>query len=129
MRKIICTSAMLILLGGCNTVDGFGKDLGAVGQSFASLFDGSVQNSRTIRDNNDYIMGGGRPAAPMGGGGGSYGGAMGGGMPPMGGGNMGGGYGGAMGGGNMGAMPPQYPPYYQQQPRQPSMPYYYNEGY
>ncbi|MDG1287173.1 MAG: hypothetical protein P8P30_06360 [Rickettsiales bacterium] len=125
MRKLIFASATLLLLSGCNTVDGFAKDMGAIGQSFAGMFDGTVQNSRRIRDNSDYVMNGNNPP-PMQRQGGGYGGGGGGYAPPM-----GGGYG---GGGGMGAMPPQFPPYqqpqqYQQQPRQPAMPYYYNEGY
>lgn len=127
MRIFLYTSAALLLLTGCNTIDGFGKDMGAVGQSFAGMFDNSVQNSRRIRDNSDYIMsgpGGPPPPAMYGGGQGGYGGGQ------MG--YGGGGYGGgqmAYGGNDMGGMPSQYPPYYQQQPRQPAMPYYYNEGY
>ncbi len=126
MRKFIYASATLLLLSGCNTIDGFGKDMGAIGQSFAGMFDGSVQNSRRIRDNSEFISRGNTPPMPQQGGayGGGYGGA------PAGGG-YGGGYG---GGGGVGALPPQFPPYqqpqqYQQQPRQPAMPYYYNEGY
>ncbi len=129
MRKLLTISATLLLLSGCNTIDGFGKDLGAIGQAFAGMFDSSVQNSRRIRDNSDFIAngpGGGIPPVQQqqqq-----SYGGSYGGGQT--------GGYGGQTGAGNYGggqntgAMPPQFPPYYQQQPRQPAMPYYYNEGY
>lgn len=121
MRKLLTISATLLLLSGCNTIDGFGEDLGAVGDAFGGMFDGTMRNSQARRDAGSY--GGYPPPSQMGGG---YGGA------PMqgGGGYDGSGYGGAgYGGGNMGAMPPQFPPYYQQQPRQPAMPYYYNEGY
>ncbi len=143
MRSILVTASAILLLGACNTIDGIGKDMGAVGQSFGNLFDNSVQNSRRMRDTGSGgLMGMSSGSAPamaprpqmqaprmnpnMGGmGGGQYGGAMGGASPY----GASGGAGGAYGMGGMGNIPPMYPQQYQQQPRQPAMPYYYNEGY
>lgn len=114
MNKILIGSFALCLLAGCNTVDGIGKDFGAVGQSFGNLFDGSVQNSRAIRDNNARMMGGGMPQqSPMmgNGGGNPYGGSS-----SYGGGNS---YGGGSSYGGGISSPPQFPPYGAAAPTQP----------
>ena len=130
MRHFLVFSASLMLLSACNTVDGIGKDMGAVGQSFGNMFDNSVQTSRKMRDSGQGgFFGGGftappapRQAPPMNMGGG-YG------MAPQARGNMAYGGGPSYGGRGMGSMPPQqYPSMYQQQPRPPAMPQYYGGG-
>lgn len=101
MRQFLIISLASIALSACNTVDGIGKDFGAVGQSFGNLFDSSVRTSRAMRDSNNGRM----QMPPSMASGPGMNGPYGGGAPSMG---MNGGMNNGMGGGGM---PPQFPPY------------------
>jgi predicted small secreted protein len=142
MRHFLITLSAVLLLSGCNTIDGIGKDFGAIGQSFGDLFDGSARYSRAARtpSNRTMMQQQARPQPPMGGGG------MGNpsmGMPPQfppysnSQNSYGGASAGYSGGSSYGAAAPvgavnSYPynggaanPGYNAQPRPPAMPYYY----
>lgn len=101
MRQFLIISVASLALTACNTVDGIGKDFGAVGQSFGNLFDSSVRTSRAMRDSNNGRM----QMPPSMASGPGMNGPYGGGTPSMG---MNNGMNGGMGGGGM---PPQFPPY------------------